>query len=70
MQQPALAAGSSSLSLQCPDSVCLSAVEQCSKPTQQQVDKVHAEVVACLEAMYYRHRHLMPGFENRPLHIN
>ena len=46
------------------------AVEQCSQPSQQQVDKVHAEVVATLEALYYRHRHLMPGFEDRPLHIN
>ena len=45
-------------------------MEQSSEPSQQQIDKVHAEVVAALETMYYRHRHLMPGFENRPLHIN
>ena len=45
------------------------AVTQRDKPTDKEVEQLHAKVVAAIETLYYRHRHLVPGFENRPLII-
>ena len=47
----------------------LPAVKQCDNPTDEEVDRVHAQVVAALVQLYDRYKHLIPGWESRPLHI-
>ena len=48
---------------------CVIAVTQNDSPSDKEVAQLHSQVVATIEAMYYRHRHLVPGFETRPLII-
>ncbi len=50
------------------DSNC-DAVTQSDNPTPAEVDRVHALLVESLSRMYAEHRHLVPGWETRPLHI-
>ena len=44
-------------------------VKQSDNPSAAEVDRVHALLVESLSRMYAEHRHLVPGWENRPLHI-
>lgn len=45
------------------------AVEQSDNPSAAEVDRVHALLVESLSRMYDEHKHLVPGWVNRPLHI-
>ena len=45
------------------------AVKQSDNPSAAEVDRVHGLLVESLSRMYAEHKHLVPGWENRPLHI-
>ena len=45
------------------------AVKQCDNPTEEEADKVHALLVEAIVQLYERYRHLIPGWESRPLII-
>eukprot|EP00884_Botryococcus_braunii_P015866 jgi/Botrbrau1/2963/Bobra.0026s0031.1 len=42
-------------------------VVQCDNPSQEYVDEIHAKVLKTLVDNYNLHRHLLPGWEHRPL---
>lgn len=42
---------------------------QVDHPSHEQVDKVHAEVVAAVKQLYMQHRSLVPGFEHKDLDV-
>jgi hypothetical protein len=44
-------------------------VKQCDNPTEDEVDRVHALVVEAVLQLYERYKHLIPGWEDRPLVI-
>lgn len=43
------------------------AVKQHDNPSQAYVDEIHAKVIKSLVDNYELHRHLLPGWEERPL---
>ena len=45
------------------------AVKQSDKPSVAEVDRIHAEVIEAITQLYEEHKHLIPGWESRPLHI-
>lgn len=45
------------------------AVKQNDNPTDEQVAETHGRVVKALENLYETHKHLIPGWENKPLHV-
>lgn len=45
------------------------AVVQCDNPSQEYVDEIHGKVVKALVDNYNLHRHLLPGWEKKPLHL-
>lgn len=49
--------------------VACDAVKQSDSPSAAEVDRVHALLAESLSRMYAEHKHLVPGWETRPLHI-
>ena len=45
------------------------AVKQSDSPSAAEVDKVHALLVESLSRMFEEHKHLVPGWESRALHV-
>ena len=45
------------------------AVKQCDNPTDEEVDRVHAQVVEAIVKLYDRYKYLIPDWESRPLFI-
>ena len=45
------------------------AVDKQENPSKQYVDEIHAQVVEALKQLYYKHRHVLPGWEHRELAI-
>ena len=45
------------------------AVKQSDNPSAAELDRVHALLVESLSRMYDEHKHLVPGWVDRPLHI-
>ena len=44
-------------------------MKQSDSPSAAEVDRVHALLVESLSRMFGEHKHLVPGWENRALHI-
>ena len=44
-------------------------MKQSDSPSAAEVDRVHALLVESLSRMFEEHKHLVPGWENRALHI-
>jgi hypothetical protein len=61
------AAGAMHALLPWSDACVWPAVKQCDNPTDEEVDRLHALVVEALVQLYERYKHLLPGWENRPL---
>lgn len=39
------------------------------EPSYQEVDQLHAQVTEAVRQLYLRHRHLVPGYEDKDLEI-
>lgn len=45
------------------------AVKQATEPSAEEVDRVHAAVVAAIRSLFDQHKHLIPGWQHRVLQI-
>ncbi len=42
---------------------------QCDCPSQEEVDRVHARFTRAIAELFDAHKHLLPGWEAKPLRI-
>ena len=52
-----------------PTRVLCRAVPQCDKPSAEEVDRLHARFTRDIVALFDAHKHLLPGWEAKQLHI-
>ena len=45
------------------------AVAQCDKPSAEEVDRLHARFTHDIVALFNAHKHLLPGWEAKRLHV-
>lgn len=45
------------------------AVTQCDKPSQEEVDRMHAIFMREIMALFDAHKHLLPGWEAKQLRV-
>ena len=45
------------------------AVAQCDKPSAEEVDRLHARFTHDIVALFDAHKHLLPGWEAKRLHV-
>ncbi len=45
------------------------AVKQTDNPSAEEVDRVHAAVVAAIRSLFDQHKHLIPGWQHKVLQI-
>ena len=44
-------------------------VEQCDRPSQEQIDNIHTQFVAALVELFNAHKQVLPGWEVKMLEV-